>query len=116
MVRGRSLEERVAGELLERFEGFFASRRDGLVLVKLNMEGRTVLVWVRGSPITEKALRLYDKVASRHQFDEAWLFKLKKEADYVSFGDLEKRFKKIIFSSRELEEMGWGGENGRVHA
>lgn len=99
---GRSLEERVAKELLNRFEGFFASRRDGLVLVKLDMGDKTVLVWVRGSPVTERALRLYDKVASRHCYDEAWLFKLKKEADYVSFKELEERFARIIHSFEDF--------------
>ncbi len=100
--RGRSLEERIAEELLKRFRGFFASRRDGLVLVKLDVGGRTVMVWVRGSPITERALRLYDKVVSRHHFDEAVLLKLRREADYVSYADLEKRFGKVILSPDEL--------------
>jgi len=107
--RGRSLEERMAEELLESFGGFFASRRDGLVLVKLNVGGRTVMVWVRGSPITEKALRLYDKMVSKHDFDEAMLFKLRREADYVSFGELEKRFGRVVFSLKDLvrkEEAG----------
>jgi len=102
LERGRSLEERMAEKLLERFEGFFASRRDGLVLVKLNVEGRTVMVWVRGSPITERALRLYDKVVSRHQFDEAWLFKLRREADYVSYKELERRFTRIIHTLEDF--------------
>jgi len=82
--RGRSLEERVAREILKHFEGFFASKRDGLVLLKLNREGKTILVWVKGSPITEKALRLYDKVVSKHEYDKAILFKLKKEATIYS--------------------------------
>jgi len=100
--RSRSLEERVAEELLERSRGFFASRRDGLVLVKLDAGGRTVLVWIRGSPITDRALRLYDRVASKHRYDEAWLLKLRRAADYVSFRELEERFSRIAHSLEEL--------------
>ena len=100
--RGRSLEERAAEELLRCFRGFFASRRDGLVLVKLNVGGRTVLVWIRGSPITDRALRLYDRVAAKHSYDEAWLLKLGRGADYVTFSDLEKRFTRIIQSLEEI--------------
>jgi len=100
--RGRSLEEQIAEKLLERFVGFFVSRRDGLVLVKVKVEGKTVLIWVRASPITEKALCLYDRVASKHHFDEAWLFKLKREADYVSFKELEERFTRTILSLEEF--------------
>jgi len=100
--RGRSLEEQIAEKLLERFVGFFVSRRDGLVLVKIKVKDKTVLVWIRASPITEKALRLYNRVASKHHFDEAWLFKLKREADYVSFKELEERFTRTILSLEEF--------------
>lgn len=104
MTDGRSLEEREAEELLKRFNGFFASRRDGLVLLKLDIKGKTALVWVRASPITQKALHLYDKITSKHEYDTAILYKLRKEADHVTFNDLKKRFRKIIFSPNELEE------------
>jgi len=103
---GRGLEERIARKLLEVFSGFFASRRDGLVLVKLNVNDRTVLVWVRSSPITENALQLYDKFASKHRFDEAWLLKVRDVADYVSFRDLRERFARILRSMDELKRLG----------
>ena len=99
---GGSLVRRVAEELVDRFGGFYASKREGMLLLKLNVGGRTVMVWVRDSPITENALRLYDRVVSKHRFDEAWLLKVRNVADYVSFRDLQERFSRILRSINEL--------------
>jgi len=98
-VLSRDLE--VASELLRRFRGFTVSRRDGLVVVKLDVCGETWLVWVRGSPVTQSALDLFERVARRHRYDRAVLLKTRDVADYVTYGELRSRGLEVA----RLEEL-----------
>ena len=95
MADVKSCDIRLAEQILKEHQGYFVSKRDGAIIVKIDLGGKTALVWVRGSPITEKSLRVFDSLASKHSYDEAILLKTSDKADYVSFNELKKRFNKI---------------------
>ena len=102
MSEGISFGVRIAEEIINEFNGVFISRRDGFVIVKIPIDNETVIVWVRHSPITYNALKIFDKIISKHAYDKAILLNLAMTADYVKFSDLEKRFNKIY---RSIEEF-----------
>ena len=85
---GESLALRKAEEILARYPGGFISRRDGLVAIKINDNGQTVIVWVRQSPVTENALNAFKKLIAKHRYDRLVLLKLYSSADLVKFTDL----------------------------
>ncbi len=87
--RSRALE--VAEELLRRHRGFVVSRRDGFVVVKLEVGGETWLVWVRSGPVTRRALELFERMVSAHEYDRLVLLKASDVADHVSFRRLAER-------------------------
>jgi len=95
-----SLEGVVAEQVLTRFKGGYISRRDGLHIVKVEVNGKTVVVWVRRSPITREALSLFWRYVGRHEYDELVLLKLTTAADTVKFEELKKF--RIIKSVEEL--------------
>lgn len=81
--------ERVAREILAKYPGEFVSRRRGLVTVKIDDNGQTVIVWVRNEPITPRALEMFRKMIEGHQYDKLILVKLYEKADLVKFNDLK---------------------------
>lgn len=95
-----SLEGEVAEQILMRFKGGYVSRRDGLHIVKVEIGGRTVVVWIRKTPITRKALNLFWKYVGKHEYDELVILKLTTAADAVKFEELKKF--KVIKSIEEL--------------
>ena len=96
-VLGRfSLDLYYAEDFVRRYGGFWVSRRDGLVIVKVRIGDRTALVWFRSSPITEKALKLFVKVSSKHRFDIAYVVRPEPIADYVGFDEIENAGLKIV--------------------
>ena len=85
-----------ANLFLEKYKnGFLVSERDGFVIVKAEIEGKTVMLWFRQSPITETALKLFKRIVGKHKYDELWLVRLYNHADYVKFEDL-KIFDKVV--------------------
>ncbi|ADB57905.1 hypothetical protein [Archaeoglobus profundus] len=99
-MKGLSESEKVGYEILKRYEGGFVSRRDGAIAVKILKEDKTLLVWIRQSPITQDALKLFKKIAEKHEYDELVLLKLYSEADYVKFSELSQF--RIVKSVDEL--------------
>ena len=85
---GVSRAEEYAEELIRRLGGEFVSRRDGHVIIKVREGDATVIIWVRQSPITEKALNLFKRMISKHSYDKLVLVKLYDRADYVKHADL----------------------------
>jgi len=89
----------VAEELARRLGGSVVRRRDGFVLVHAVVGGRRVLLWVRGSPVGDKALRYLARVVRRIPHDEVWLVRLYRDPDYVDdYGRLVAR----VVSREEL--------------
>ncbi|GEM_PF-1895703 len=101
-MSGFSEEEVVANRLIEVIGGSFISRRDGMVLIKVPCKGKTVIIWIRKSPITSSALKLFDKMIMKHDYDELILLKIMRIADYVKFSELNRRFSKIFYSIDEM--------------
>jgi len=97
---GSSLEGEVAEQILTRFKGGYVSRRDGHHILKIEVGGRTVVVWIRKTPITRKALDLFWRYVGKHEYDELVLLKLTTAADTVKFEELKKF--KVIKSIEEL--------------
>ena len=85
---GLSLAMKKALEILSKYQGGFVSKRDGLVAVKINDNGQTVIIWIRQTPITDKALNAFKKLIAKHKYDKLVLLKLYDAADLVSFSDL----------------------------
>ena len=87
-------------EILSKYQGGFVSKRDGLVTVKINDNGQTVIIWIRQTPITDKALNAFKKLIAKHKYDKLVLLKLYDSADLVSFSDL------AIFNEVRHGELG----------
>jgi len=75
--------------------------RDGFVIVKLEKDSETWLIWIRTSPITDRALRLFKRITERHKYDRLVLLKEDARADYVTFKELEDA-KIVVVSVGEL--------------
>jgi len=98
----KSIEKEAAEKLLSAFSGYYVSRREGLTVVKIAVNGKTVIVWLRKSPVTPKSLALFWKIAEKHGYDEVVLYKLTPVADYPRFEELKKL--RIIKSIDELAQ------------
>jgi len=81
---GQSLDLTIAHDLLGKKQGYLVSSRDGFVIVKLKQRNETWMLWIRGSPVSSSALKLWDKLVTRHSFDKAFLVKTLNRADYVN--------------------------------
>ncbi len=101
-MSGLSEEEIIANKLIEVIGGNFISKRDGMILIKIPCKDRTSIIWIRKSPITNSALKLFDKIVMKHEYDDLILFKITKIADYIKFGELNKRFNKVIYDINEI--------------
>jgi len=86
---GTSRDYRLAQDFIERHGGAWVSKRDGLVVVRVRAGAETWLLWFRSTPITERALRLFDRVRRRYRHDRALVVRAGEVADYVAFRDIE---------------------------
>jgi len=93
-MKGISRAESIAREILEKKEGGFISERDGHIIIKINDNDETVIIWIRQRPITDKALTLFKKIINKHSYDKLVLLKLYDAADYIKYNEL-KIFDKI---------------------
>ena len=82
----------IAEELIDKYNGEWVSKRDGFVMVKISKDGEEMIVWIRQTPITSRALKLAKKIAGRYSVDKKILLKLYDYADYVSTKEIEERF------------------------
>ncbi len=87
-MMGVSRAEKEAIKILKEHTGAFISRRDGFVIIKIAENDKTVIIWIRQKPITREALRLFNKIISKHSYDKLVLLKLYGEADYVKYNEL----------------------------
>ncbi|NPA99090.1 MAG: hypothetical protein GXO43_06905 [Crenarchaeota archaeon] len=94
-MRGISRAEKIANDILSKYNGGFVSRRDGQVIIKIVRDNRNIIVWIRQRPITRKALSLFKKIIAKHEYDELVLLKLYDSADYIRYDELSF-FNKII--------------------
>ncbi len=85
-----SLEREAAERLLSKYRGYYISKREGMTVVKVDVGGKTVVVWLRNSPVTEKALKLFKRVVRGHEFDELVLCKLQPVADLPRYEKLKE--------------------------
>jgi len=95
-----SLEREAAERLLSAYRGFYLSKREGLTIVKADVNGKTVIVWLRKSPVTPKALDLFWRTVEGHRYDELVLCKLVPTADMPTFEELKKF--RIVSSVEEI--------------
>jgi len=82
--KGKSLAEMVAEQILQKHEGYFVSRRDGFVILKIN----NTIVWIRQTPISSRSLQAFVSIIKKHEYDKLVLLRLYNEADYVKKDDL----------------------------
>ena len=70
---------------LERlgFKVYPVSTRDGFYMLMVERSQKRLLVWIRTSPITERALRLFERMASKYVKDAVLVLKFYERADYV---------------------------------
>ena len=52
------MEREIARKIIEKYNGEWVSKRDGFVMVRIVREKEEIIIWVRQTPITEKALEL----------------------------------------------------------
>jgi len=91
------LEYIVAEKFLSKYFGEYVSRKAGFTIVKALVGSETVIIWFRSSPVTTKALNMYDKLVKEHKFDYAMLVRLNpRKADKVELKELTNRFREIV--------------------
>lgn len=99
-----SVELAVAEELSKKYGGVVVRKKDGFVLLYKKIcddDCKKVLIWIRKSPITEKAVDYMKRVLSRVAHDEVWLLKLYVEPDFT------EAYKELVnkeFTKNEIEE------------
>ncbi|MEX0569064.1 MAG: hypothetical protein Q6363_007910 [Candidatus Njordarchaeota archaeon] len=84
-----------AKRLIEKYAGEWISKRDGFVMIKITNNNKEIIVWIRQTPITHKAMILAEKIVSKYHSDEKILLKLYEYADYVPKKELQKKFRII---------------------
>ncbi len=86
------MEREIARKIIEKYNGEWVSKRDGFVMVRIVREGEEIIIWVRQTPITERALELAKKMCGKYSHDKKILLKLHRYADHVSRKEIEKEF------------------------
>jgi len=102
-MNGRSRDEEIAVQLLQKYKGGFISRRDGLVIVKVLINDKEVLVWIRTARITRKSWELFKKILSRVEYDDVVIYRTREEAEEISLKELEGY--KVVHSLEEIEQV-----------
>ena len=87
MRRGRSariLEKNIRDKLEELgFETSTVSMRDGFTMFMVEKGQKRLLVWIRCSPITEKAINLYKKITGKYVVSGYLTLKFYEPSDYI---------------------------------
>lgn len=73
------------------------SERDGFTIFTVENTKR-IIVWVRSSPITRKALVLFNKIIANYEYDDIIVFRTNKKPDYMK---TPKEYR-IVYSVEEL--------------
>ena len=60
-----------------------ASSRDGFVFIMVEYRDKRLLVWIRTSPITSKALPLAKKIAGKYEKADLFVLEFYEEIDYA---------------------------------
>jgi len=80
------------------------SQRDGFVMIKVCINDETWIIWIRNSPITEKAYVLAKKILNKHKYDKLIITRInEKIADHISFKELNE-LKAEILQFQQLKQ------------
>jgi len=102
-MANRTRDEEIALQLLNKYKGGFISRRDGLVIVKVLINDKEVVVWIRTARITRKSWELFKKILSRVEYDDVVIYRTREEAEEISLKELEGY--KVAHSLEEIEQV-----------
>jgi len=87
-----SLEDRSVREVMymirekleERgYRTYDISYRDGFTIFMVEAGDKRVIVWVRKSPLTSKALELFKKIVGKYEYDKVMILRTEKTADLI---------------------------------